>query len=275
MQTKIEDMLQPRYLETYLEERQANGKYTFTSEDVLNDLPVSKSVLHQSLRRIRKVNKVALIRKGFYVIVPPEHRSRGVLPLSWFLDDLMKFIDRPYYLGLLNAAALYEAGHQQPQEYYVVTTGDGLRNVELENLKINFLFRKDWPEKGIQQRKVPTGYLKISSPELTAIDLIKYESRIGGLSRVATVLDELAEKLDGKLLCKLAELYTDLPTIQRLGYLLEEVLGAEEIAAPLIAYLETQNPRKIPLKPSKNLSKTLEAIHPWKVVPNITVESDL
>jgi hypothetical protein len=37
--------------------------------------------------------------------------------------------------------------------------------------------------------------LKISSPALTATDLVQFEKRIGGLNRAATVINELAEVL--------------------------------------------------------------------------------
>ena len=38
-----------------------------------------------------------------------------------WIDDLMRFHHVPYYVGLLSAAALHGAAHQQPQEFQVVS----------------------------------------------------------------------------------------------------------------------------------------------------------
>jgi hypothetical protein len=76
----------------------------------------------KALQRLKRKKESAMIRKGFYVIVPPEYRSRGVLPPVLFIADLMKFLNRNYYTGLLNAAAFYGAAHQQPQDFFVITT---------------------------------------------------------------------------------------------------------------------------------------------------------
>ena len=44
-----------------------------------------------------------------------------------------------------------------------------------------------------------------TTPEATAIDLVGYQRRVGGLNQVATVLSELAERLDAKRLVAAAE----------------------------------------------------------------------
>ncbi|KAA6343689.1 hypothetical protein EZS27_008633 [termite gut metagenome] len=37
-----------------------------------------------------------------------------------FIDNLMKSLDKPYYVSLSSAAALYGAVHQQPMRYTVL-----------------------------------------------------------------------------------------------------------------------------------------------------------
>jgi len=68
----------------------------------------------------------------------------------------------------------------------------------------------------------PRGFLRISSPEATAFDLVGYPERCGGLDNVATVLGELAENLDPERLAALGSL-SPVPWAQRLGYLLDRV----------------------------------------------------
>jgi len=48
-----------------------------------------------------------------YVLVPLEYLHAGAPPPSWFIDDLMKAMERPYYVGLLSAAGIHGASHQQ------------------------------------------------------------------------------------------------------------------------------------------------------------------
>ena len=71
----------------------------------------------------------------------------------------------------------------------------------------------------------------VSTAEATAIDLVGYMRRAGGLDRVAGVLSELGEKLDPGLL---VEASGSAPVLwaQRLGYLLD-LVGAGEKSALL------------------------------------------
>lgn len=78
-----------------------------------------------------------------------------------------------------------------------------------------------------------------SNAELTAIDIVHYEQYIGGLSRAATILDELAEKLDFRRASDNLFNYTSIATIQRLGYILDDILEQKEIAEVLHSELLT------------------------------------
>ena len=67
-----------------------------------------------------------------------------------------------------------------------------------------------------------SGTMQVSTPEMTAFDLVKYINTVGQVNHVATVLCELVEQLDAE---KLAELLkngdVDITAAQRLGYLLD------------------------------------------------------
>src|SRR5207253_1132092 len=80
--------------------------------------------------------------------------------------------------------------------------------------------------------KTPTGEMRVSTPEATALDLVRYPEHCGGLSNVATVLQELAERLDGGELVRIAEADGEVAYAQRLGYLLDRV-GRQEVARAL------------------------------------------
>ena len=79
------------------------------------------------------------------------------------------------------------------------------------------------------QLKTHTGIMTVSTPEATMMDLCMFLQRSGGLSHIATVLDELAESVIPEHLKKLLEKNNELTWMQRLGYLLEQ-LGHKELA---------------------------------------------
>jgi len=59
--------------------------------------------------------------------------------------------------------------------------------------------------------------MKVSSPELTALDLVRYVHVAGGVDAVATVLADLGGKIVGGKLAALAA-HFDRAHVQRLGY---------------------------------------------------------
>lgn len=229
------------YLEDFLVNLRSTGKYAFSLAEVRSKFKQSDEAIKKALQRLKSKGEIALVRNEFYVIVTPEYRSRGVPPPSFFVSDLMKFLNRKYYVALLNAAAYYGAAHQQPQSFSIITIKPSLRNITKENLKINFIVKKDWSEIDIIKRKVDTGYINISSPELTALDLVYYYEQSGGMNRVATILEELSESIKADRLVETASRYVPITAVQRLGFLFDEVLGLKEFSEPLKKYLNTVN----------------------------------
>ncbi|HZH94438.1 MAG TPA: type IV toxin-antitoxin system AbiEi family antitoxin, partial [Flavisolibacter sp.] len=201
-------------------------------------------------------------------------RSKGMLPTSFFIADLMKFLGKDYYVGLSTAAAFYGAAHQQPQEFYVITTKPTLRPINTGKLSISFFFKKEWHTADVKEHKVETGYINISSPELTALDLITYFDRVGGLNRVATVLDELAEGMNNTTLAEAARGYGNTATLQRLGYLLE-ILEKHSLAETLAEVLKGIKHFPVLLRPQKGERSTMVTGNTWKVAANTKIEADL
>ncbi len=229
--------------------------------------------IKRSLNRLSNKERIISIQKGYYLIIPPTYKAKGILPPSLYLDALMKELNRPYYLALLNAAAYHGASHQQPQEFFVVTTFPVLRPTLKKGLKVNYISKKEIPEKLLDIKKTEAGYLKISNPILTATDLIQFEKRVGGLNRVATVLNELMEVIKPQDFDDLLITNTAISTLQRLGYLLQNVLLNTELADALYNTLKTENLFRIPLKAAAP-TKGFLADERWKVIVNTQIEID-
>ncbi len=180
-------------LESWVEELLSTGRYTFSLSTLRESFPdQSDTATKFALKRLSDKGKILSIYKGYYLIIPPQYTARGILPPSLFLDSLMKFLQRPYYLGLLNAASYHGASHQQPQEFFVVTNFPVLRATQKKGMRINYISTNKIPASLIEQKKTEAGYLNISSPALTVADLIQFENRIGGIYRAAPVINNLA-----------------------------------------------------------------------------------
>lgn len=262
---------------TWVEKLLSYGKNSFSIEEAENALPdLSKVALRSALSRLSKKRKILSIFRGFYIIIPPQYASRGILPPVLFIDSLMKHLGKKYYAGLLTAAALHGASHQQPQEFFVFTTFPVMRETKRDKLKINYISRRIIPESLLQERKTESGFIKISSPVLTAIDLLQYQQRIGGLNRVATVISELVESIELKSFSDVLFNSVPVASVQRLGYMLDEVLGYDVLASRLFdsavqAQLKFQ---RIPLNKTKERAIG-EIDKKWNLIINATVEAEI
>jgi predicted transcriptional regulator of viral defense system len=263
-------------LRGWIDHLQSQGKLAFSLAESHEAFPnLSETAVKLALHRLSKKEKIISIYKGYYLIIPPQYASKGILPPSLYIDGLMRFLERRYYVGLISAAALHGAAHQQPQEFFVVTTLPPLRATERKGIKVNYISKKSVTKKLIESRKTESGYLQVSSPALTATDLIQFEKRIGGLNRAATVITELAEVLRPEMFS--ADLFDEVSTysIQRLGYILEYKAGRKELADALL-----ENVRKaglsffrIPLKADHPV-QGFSSCENWKVIVNTDIEID-
>jgi len=260
----------------WIEDLQRDGRVCFSLADTEKKFPsYSRIVLKNALTRLVSKKKICSVWKSFYVVIPIEYQSKGIIPEVYYIDWLMKFLERDYYISLLNAAVFYGAAHQQPQEFSVVTTPPSLRSTQKKGTKINFNNKATILKQFIEQRKTPTGYIRISSPELTATDLIQFEKEIGGINRATTVLNELAESCDFSKLTKDFFEYVPTPVIQRLGYLLENVLEYQSQADDLYSCVGKNDIsfRKTPLKSRKSVANC-KTNKKWKIIINEQIEID-
>src|SRR5690554_6355586 len=135
---------QYKYLDSFIDAQRAKGKYSIITYSLHPHINVAEYAVQKSLQRLKGQKKIEMRPRGFYVIIPPEYRVRGIIPTSLYVNDLMKFLNRDYYVGLLNAAAYHGAAHQQPQNYSVITEGIALRPIKNDKVSINFYIKKIW-----------------------------------------------------------------------------------------------------------------------------------
>jgi hypothetical protein len=260
----------------WIRDLEIHGFFTFSFENVREAFPdVMEQNLSNSLYRLTVKKRVLSVYKGFYVIVPPQYAAKGTVVPSYYIDQLMQYIGKPYYIALLNAAELHGAAHQRSQRFSVMTMYPSSTVSKTKGSILNWIYRKEIPEKFLQQTNSETGIIHFSNPELTAIDIVQYQRHIGGLSRAATVLAELTEVTDFTKISDELFDFTSVTAVQRLGFILEHILKENKQADILYQKLRNYGKRLhyVPLSTGSEYRDYKKDTR-WKIYVNRKIEVD-
>lgn len=256
---------------TVIADLAAHGQYHFTSSELRSAIEVSAVAARQALSRIAAKGEIASPARGFYVIVPPEYRRLGCLPADQFLPALMKHWSARYYVGLLSAAQYHGAAHHRPQEFQVML-GRNRPMIVCGSVRVAFVARRDLAAAPVKSFNNPRGTILVSTVEATAVDLVGYMHRAGGVDRVAGVLSELGENIDPERLVD-ASASGSILWAQRLGYLLEHV-GAGDRAVLLKEHVRRCARNYTKLLPGASAEGAPRS-KDWRLFVNAGVEADV
>lgn len=255
----------------YIADLAAKGRHQFTSEEARKALGVSADAAKLALNRLAHKTLVASPARGFYVIVPPEYRALGCLPAEQFIPALMERLGLAYYAGLLSAAQYHGAAHHRPQAFQVMLS-KARRPLRCGRVRVAFVKRGRADEVPVQSVNTPRGRLLVSTPEATAVDLVGYPDRAGGLDLVATVLAELAESIEPGTLVAAAKT-APVSWAQRLGYLLGRI-GAADRTADLNRYVREEARQTVALLPGAGPADAPRD-RDWKLLINAELDPEL
>ena len=264
-------MANPGTLHDWIEALPEDGRYVFSRDDAASVSDASSAAVKMTLYRLKRIGAIISPRRDFFVVVPREYRSAGSPPATWFIDDLMRHLGRRYYVALLSAAALHGAGHQQPLTFQVIADA-AERDIEVGRVRIEFHVSNLVDGAATEAMQTETGSTVVATPETTAFDLVRFPAASGYWSNIATVLSELAEKLDPDKLAASA-VRVARRDAQRLGWLLD-LVGEGNLADALAKHLEGKRLLPTPLTTVRGASDApLDAR--WRVLVNDDVEPDL
>jgi len=250
----------------------ADGTRSFNISEIKKSLGSSDKAVWNAIERSKAVGELASPAKGFYLIIPPEYRILQCLPPEFFIPQLMSYWKIQYYVCLQSAAMYYGATHQQTQIFYVMIPKNRPM-IKCGKVRIEFIAKQQLLRTPVQVIKTAAGYINVSTPESTAMDIICYMRKCGGVNSVLTILEELAERMGNDPLRKLADASQEKAWIQRLGFLLEEI-GQLELSESLYENLQHHSTNIIPLAsylPMKGSKRNLK----WRIAVNTNLESDL
>jgi predicted transcriptional regulator of viral defense system len=266
-------------LSNYLSDLLSRGEVIFSSQEAERSLGIGHGAFLDAAERLQKRKKLVRLRSGNYVVVPPQFLSWGAPPPSWYIDALMRHESCPYYIGLLKAAEIHGATHQAVLEFQIIAE-KRMPNIQIGRSLLSFYYRKQIApvSEAIADHKTDTGSMKVSSVELTALDLLRYPHASAGLDNIVTVLADLGERIDPE---KLAAVSVSFPksVVQRLGHLLDRLGRAESTLPMLRELLRDQLPPWVELDPEEVVGpelapKCIERDKRWNVVVRRKPEVD-
>lgn len=262
-----------RHIRHWVDDLPKMGRLAFSLDDVKKQFPDLKSSnVRNTLHRLISAGKIFSVWRGFYAVVLPDYGLSGDVPAVEYIDQLMTHLKADYYVALLSAASYQGASHQSPQVFQVMCSRH-LRSKNVCGTRLEFAYKNKVPDSCIEQKTVRSGTIDVSAPALTAIDLVGYPSRSGGINSVASVLAELAASIDFGILDDELLRSEPMSTVQRMGYLLEAVIGEKELADALYGRCEEAGLRfnRAELVPGWQQDKTGYDGR-WEIVANYDVE---
>lgn len=250
------------------------GRLCFTADEAMELGGWSRPAFYAASERALRQGYLLHPRQGFYVLVPPQFISFGAPPGLQIIDDLMRFEEAPYYVGLLKAAEVLGAAHQGVMELQVVSS-KRIPEISWGRGRIRMFHRTKMPHATLlRQGMTEAGYYLHSGPTLTAADLLRYPSSAGSLDAAATVVADLASQMDPGEVDALVDA-VELPILQRLGYVLEHVGAPIPLVERIYGKLAGRI-RKVALDtfPTASQAGSIKLDERWKVLVGKALEVD-
>jgi predicted transcriptional regulator of viral defense system len=246
----------------------AEGKSSFTAAELEDRTGATRNAIYGAVKYAIDRERLFSPARGLYVIVPPDHRSWGVVPAAHFVDPMMRHLGVDCYVAFASAAQWWGAAHQAPQEFQVVTDRTVLDR-DIERVRLRFYTSTKIDTDAVRRVAGPRTMIKVATPDLCAVDLASRPRVAGGLANVATILAELPD-LDGARMAALAKKRSRAEA-RRLGWLLELVRTDLDLdALHQLAQADHGQPTLLASEGTRRGQRDER----WGVLVNATVEAD-
>jgi len=211
------------HLSNVLDAFERRGRLNVRTEELRAALPdASPEALRKAIYRQQRAGRLVHLSRGagHWVIVPLQYATMGSPPLENWLDAyLRKTLGTPYYVGMLSAAETYGAS-----PYGVMITqvlmAKPRRPIIVGRNKLVFYACTRIEAMPTSWHESSRGRFRVSTPELTALNLIQRAVILGGMARVREVLHALWRHCTPERLTEALNALQDVPAAQRLGALL-------------------------------------------------------
>lgn len=170
---------------------------------------------------------------GLRIPVPYQYRSFGAPEGIELIDSLMQHFKADYYIGWLSAAEIHGAAHHAPQVFQVATSRQ-IRNRKVGRTNYKFYQRSAISELPVEEVKTQSGTARISSRELTLVDLSADLLNAGGLANAVIVFSDLIfdvnqqSNVNEKAVVDICA-HFPVAVARRIGWLIEKQFGGHRM----------------------------------------------
>ncbi|MCL2716712.1 MAG: type IV toxin-antitoxin system AbiEi family antitoxin [Alphaproteobacteria bacterium] len=211
------------HLSDVLDGFERRGRLNVRAEELRAALPdASPEALRKALYRQQRAGRLVHLSRGagHWVIVPLQYATMGSPPLENWLDAyLRKTLGAPYYVGMLSAAETYGASPYGVMITQVMTENPR-RPITVGRNKLVFHACARITSMPTSWHESARGRFRVSTPELTVLNLIQRAVILGGIARVREVLRALWRHCTPERLTEALNALQIAPVAQRLGALL-------------------------------------------------------
>ncbi|MGT2460101.1 type IV toxin-antitoxin system AbiEi family antitoxin (plasmid) [Cupriavidus basilensis] len=176
-------------LSAVLDASERAGKLNLRADEIRAALPdLSQEALRQALYRQQRRGRIIRLSRGagHWLIVPLQHATAGAPPLETWLDRyLSKTLHTPYYVALLSAAEAYGASPYGVMVTQVMVP-ERRRPITVGRHEVVFHTRTQIACMPTRWHESPEGRFRISTAELTALELVQRETMLGELLECGT-----------------------------------------------------------------------------------------
>lgn len=204
----------------FLDDLQARGDLVVSVDEAAKQSTLSRIAAQRQLERLAPRAARLPGRPSVFLIVPPEHRLRGAPPVAAWLDEYFRAQGNLYYVGLLSAAALHGSSKQAVQVTQVLLR-QPRRPIAVGKIHLDFYVKSKLELTPLTEIPGLPAPLAVSSPEATALDLIAFSHRLGGIERAIEVIKGLEGVLTVTGMRRAIRACVPVTVLQRTGYVFE------------------------------------------------------
>jgi predicted transcriptional regulator of viral defense system len=248
-----------------LDDLQARGDLIVSVDQAAEESTLSRIATQRQLERLTPRATRLPGRPATFLIVPPEHRLRGAPPVAAWLDEYLREQGQRYYVGLLSAAALHGSSAQAVQVTQVLLRRPR-RPIAVGKIHIDFYVKSKLESTPLTEIPGLPAPLAVSSPEATALDLIAFSHRLGGIENVTEVIQGLEGPMTAAGMRSAIRAGVPVTVLQRIGYVLEN-LKFDSLANIVRRALPTRFPPA--LLQARGQRAAGRAGEPWGIIDNV------
>jgi hypothetical protein len=232
-----------------LDDAERAGRLNLQGKEIAAAMPgISQGALRRALHRQQMRGRLLRLSRGadHWVIVPLQFAVSGAPPIEAWLDRyLAKSLDTPYYVALLSAAEIYGASPQAVMTTQIMVLKPR-RPVTVGRHQLVFSTRANVARMPTRWHESAYGRFRVSSPELTLLELTQRADQVGGIARVVEILKTMSPLCKPGELTAALEAAGEIPAAQRLGALFA-ASGQKKLADAVARWLEKRPSRQIDL----------------------------